>query len=74
MTERRIPKDMMRAPESAVQAKTSKGVMPSRITARFENISLDKCPVCQTTLRCSVANGIDVMVCDTHNIVMPKKD
>jgi hypothetical protein len=43
-------------------------------TARFKNVHQDHCPICLTSFRQSEANGIPVMVCDSHAIVMPKKD
>lgn len=70
MTKRRIPKDMMLTESATPDVR----VASTRVEARFENVNMDVCPVCQTALRCSTANGIDVMVCDSHNIVMPRKD
>ena len=66
MTQRIIPVGMREEasgePEKEVQ------------TARFENVNLDKCPICQNQMRSVEANGAEAMYCDTHSILMPKKD
>ena len=67
MTERIIP-DCMK-PEVASENSADK-----QVTARFENVQENCCPVCNLPLRRSEANGVPIMICDTHSIAMPTKD
>lgn len=66
--ERIIPQGMQSGMPIAVTAS------PGKETARVENIRGDQCPICYKTFRLSEANGIPVLVCDAHAIVMPLKD
>lgn len=43
-------------------------------TARQENVNEGFCPVCSTPMRPTTANGIRVLACLTHSIVMPVRD
>jgi hypothetical protein len=42
--------------------------------ARQENINEGFCPVCNTPMKPTIANGIRVVACLTHSIVMPVRD
>jgi hypothetical protein len=68
MTERIIP-DCMKAPavETASPA-------DHEVTARFENVVENHCPVCEQPMRRSEANGVPIMICHDHAIAMPTKD
>ena len=46
----------------------------NEVTARFENVVENHCPVCESPMRRSEANGVPVMICPDHSIVMPTKD
>ena len=66
--ERIVPGGMKASSEQVTASEATKQ------TSRVENLSPDKCPICFNTFRISEANGIPVLVCDAHSIVMPLKD
>ena len=43
-------------------------------TAKAQNVKEGYCPICDTVLRSSSANGVKVLTCLTHSIVMPVRD
>lgn len=68
MTERIIP-DCMK--EVAVETASP---ADKEVTARFENVIENHCPVCEHPMRRTEANGVPAMICMEHAIVMPTKD
>ena len=45
-----------------------------KVTSRVENTVEGVCPICQTALRPTFANGHRVLYCPSHNVVMPTRD
>ena len=43
-------------------------------TAKAQNVKEGYCPICDNVLRPSSANGVKVLTCLTHSIVMPVRD
>lgn len=68
MTERIIP-DSMKAPAAEVASPAD-----HEVVARFENVVENHCPVCETPMQRSEANGVPIMICREHAIAMPTKD
>lgn len=68
MVERIIP-ECMKAPLEEVASPADK-----EVTARFENVIENHCPVCEKPMRRSEANGVPIMICQDHSIAMPTKD
>lgn len=58
--ERRVPKVMKE--EASVEA------------ARVENTEYGICPICQKSMKFSIAGTHQVLVCLEHSIVMPVRD
>jgi RNA polymerase subunit RPABC4/transcription elongation factor Spt4 len=71
---KRIIPDFMQqpTPSKAVVEQAKNESTPT--VARVENESPNACPICHRTYIMSEANGIAVMVCTDHAVVMPVKD
>jgi RNase P subunit RPR2 len=49
-------------------------VAKTDVTAKTENVKEGYCPICNTVMKPSTANGVRVITCLTHSIVMPVRD
>lgn len=70
-TTRRIPKSMDRG---AILPSTALAAGGNKTETAFANDVEGECPVCNTPMKLSVANGVDVYVCLQHRVVMPLKN
>lgn len=74
MTIQRIVPEGMRTPKEVLEAAVEQAAAPTKTTARVENTREGVCPICQTQMQLSSANGHTVLYCADHSLVMPVRD